>query len=981
MALNPADIAVVSQLLDQALALPAEEREAWLSALPAEHQRHLDTLRGMLAHEVELDIDSRLDALPRLPVDESMAHGGDLVGPYRLIREIGRGGMGSVWLAERADGAYKRNVALKLPRLVWGAGVAGRMAREREIGMLLEHPNIARLYDAGVDERGRPYLALEYIDGQPIDAWCEAQRLSVRDRLRLVVQVARAVAYAHGRLVVHRDLKPSNVLVTPDGQVHLLDFGIAKLLDEALPGDAGLTQLQGRVLTPYYASPEQVAGDTITVQSDVYSLGVLLYELLTGTLPIVPVRRTLGAVEEAILQGDAPPASSRVNDKATARALRGEVDAILAKSMRRDPLHRYASAESLSQDIERHLRGETVAARPDTLAYRVRKALRRHALAVSAASGVALAMLGGGTVALVQARRAAEAAERAGVVKDFVTEVFRINTRANDDGLRQQPAEQLLAHGAQLIDSRFPRQPVLRAELLGVVGGIYAQMGAHGLAADFMQRQLSVLDALRPDGAERVHVMLNLAEALLNGRNTAAALKIVGDALHLAEGDELLRYDGLVMLLRCQTRAGSRNLASATLQQVQALEQRLDVRNRIASAWALHAGARVQADNNQGEAAFGVYDRAIEAALRIEGPRSLAAAEMRLEAAGALMSLNRWDAADTRFDAAVSVLRSSGQAGEARAILAMINRDFMLGQYGRQSAVAASGSIAQHIAALQRWQAVVPADMFARSELSKAWMDLQGGNLVPVQARLDGIGKVVKLEANPRMLSEWTLLGSAAAAMAGDTEIADTLGRQALTLRLRTGAGGAQFTILDHLQLVYNMIRAGRAADAEAYLDAMPAIAPVKGDPVAGDYYVNLPKNARALSRLARGDAAGARRVFGVEVDALDDDDDGSMFTEWNPNVIRAWLWCESDQPVRGLKALAQAEAARARYAFAQDPGLAWLRGREGLCAWRLGKHAEAKRLAALAREAFNRQPGVSQFYKAPLFELERALGLRAPPI
>ena len=217
------------------------------------------------------------------------------------------------------------------------------MARERDIGALLEHPAIARLYDAGVDDRGRPYLALEHIDGQPIDAWCEAQTLGVRDCLRLFVQGARAAAYAHGRLVGHRDLKPSNVLVTPDRQAHLLDFGIAKLLTEAAGPETGLTQQQGRVLTPHDASPEQVVGEAITVQSDVCSLGVLLDELLTNSLPIAPKRGTLGAVEEAILEGDASPASSRVKDRATAKALRGEVDAILGKAMQREPARRGAT--------------------------------------------------------------------------------------------------------------------------------------------------------------------------------------------------------------------------------------------------------------------------------------------------------------------------------------------------------------------------------------------------------------------------------------------------------------------------------------------------------------------------------------------------------------------------------------------------------------------------------------------------------------
>ena len=335
------------------------------------------------------------------------------------------------------------------------------MARERDIGALLEHPNIARLYDAGVDEHGRPYIAMEYIDGQPIDVYCRDHALDLRARLKLFLEVTQAVAYAHGRLVLHRDLKPANVFVDAGGHVHLLDFGIAKLLDDTAAG-ADLTQEQGRVLTLNYASPEQIAGRPLGVTADVYALGVMLYELLTGALPYSLKRNTAGAMEDAILAGDAPLVSTRVADKRLARELRGDLDAIVAKAIKRDPNERYPTADAFAADIQRYLDGHAIEARPDSTWYRLRKAVIRHKVPVTAASAVLVVALVGLTTTLVQGQRAADEAERARLATAFVSELFRVNAMQqapmSDGAARARPAV-FVDRGAQLIEERFRGQP------------------------------------------------------------------------------------------------------------------------------------------------------------------------------------------------------------------------------------------------------------------------------------------------------------------------------------------------------------------------------------------------------------------------------------------------------------------------------------------------------------------------------------------
>ncbi|MCB0720598.1 MAG: serine/threonine protein kinase [Bacteroidetes bacterium] len=421
---------VLKSILDGALRLPPKLRDEFVerasddAALREEVRSLLDSYSDDPEFLEEAVASEALDAVAW---KDATGRTGARVGRYELVRQIGRGGMGTVYLAERADGAYQQNVAVKLVDGIRAADtILERLRQERQILARLQHPNIARLLDGGVTEDGRPFLVMEYVDGLNIHDHCREHRLSTDARLQLFATICDAVHFAHQNLIVHRDLKPSNILIDKSGRPKLLDFGIAKLLDD---DDSQLTRIGGQALTPAYASPEQIRGDSVSTASDTYSLGVILFELLTGRRPYQNVGKSATEMERAVCLTEAPkpstivsrspeeyqPVESRsaVAPERLKRELAGDLDMIVLKALRKDAARRYPSAAELAADCRRHLNNQPVTARPETLSYLASTFVRRHRLGVAASVLVLLSLLGAAIGTSWQANIAAHERDRA----------------------------------------------------------------------------------------------------------------------------------------------------------------------------------------------------------------------------------------------------------------------------------------------------------------------------------------------------------------------------------------------------------------------------------------------------------------------------------------------------------------------------------------------------------------------------------------
>jgi eukaryotic-like serine/threonine-protein kinase len=499
---------------ERAIEVPPDKRPAWLEALRAEDPAIARDVEILLEDHSALDGEGFLETAT-FPPPGTATLAGQSLGAYTLVSQIGQGGMGSVWLSKRSDGRFEGVAAVKLlsASLVGRAG-GERFRREGSILARLRHPHIAQLVDAGVSPWGQPYLVLEYVEGERIDGYCEREKLSVEARLRLFLSVLDAVALAHANLIVHRDIKPSNVLVAKEGTVKLLDFGIAKLLEaDAGAGEAtALTRDGGAVLTPEYAAPEQVTGGAVTTATDVYSLGVLLYLLLSGRHPAEGALQAPAELIRSIVDTEPRRLSEMAESEPQRRQLRGDLDTIVAKALKKRPEERYPSVTALGEDIRRYLRHEPISARPDTLAYRARKFVRRNRAAVALSSAAFLALFAGLVGTLTQARRAtrhasvAEAQRRradqearvAGEQRDFAMRQLSRAEAINDLNAfllsdaapsgRPFTARELLERAERIVDRQQADTRENRAEMLIAIGSLYGSRDEEAKAREVLTR-------------------------------------------------------------------------------------------------------------------------------------------------------------------------------------------------------------------------------------------------------------------------------------------------------------------------------------------------------------------------------------------------------------------------------------------------------------------------------------------------------------
>lgn len=682
--MSPDRWAAVQERFLDAVDLPEQERTAWLARLEAEDPELAAEVGSLLRAEAQGPLGRSKDEAPDLVAE--------YVGPYRLIRRLGEGGMGIVFLAEREQAGFRQRVALKLLRSGFlDPRLADQVEHERRVLARLEHPNIARLIDGGATPTGQPFLAMEYIEGDTLLDYVTRNALSLTERIKLFTAVADAVHYAHQQLVVHRDLKPRNVMVDAAGRPRLLDFGISKLLDP--DSTSAQATRSSPWLTPSYASPEQIRGEAVSTLSDVYALGLILYELLVGVRPYQVEGRTPAEMQRIICETEPPRPSERARDPRWARVLRGDLDTIVLKALAKEPARRYASAEQLAEDLRRYSTGRPVKARPDSWRYRSGKFIRRHKTSV-ALVGVALVLLISAVIGVSRqaaiARRERDRAEAALAqskqVTDYVVSLFQV-TDPGQVHMSADVAQGMLRQGVARAEA-LSGQPLLKASMLDAFGMVFAGRDQFDQAQELVDRAARIRDSLLPADHPDVAASLAHQGRIFRGKSRynealqryQQALAIRLRVLGPAHPEVAASYRDLGFLMPYLSRVDDAvryyDQALAISRRALGEENPTTAQDMVSLGVALRRAGRLAEGRALLEQAVGLLERVL-------GPEHPETARFRFYMADALRDEGRFAEAERQYRRGIEARRRAVGTADLGMIHGLDNLADMLGRLGR----------------------------------------------------------------------------------------------------------------------------------------------------------------------------------------------------------------------------------------------------------------------------------------------------------
>ena len=988
-ALSPERWNALSPYLDKALTLSEAERGEWLAALRAQNPDLAGQLQELLGEHQAAQREAFLEKSPiALPKSPGLA--GQTLGAYRLASPIGHGGMGTVWLAERSDGRFERKAAVKFLNIaLMGHGGDERFKREGAILGRLSHPNIAELLDAGVSPDGHPYLVIEYVEGEPIDTYCDGRKLDVKARIRLFLDVLGAVAHAHANLIVHRDIKPSNVLVSKDGLVKLLDFGIAKLLEgEGQPGTATLlTHEGGSAFTPQFAAPEQLTGGAVTTATDVYELAVLLYLLLTGQHPNGAGAKAPADLVKAIVETEPPQASALTTSEAgrnaaesrgttpekLRRQLRGDLDAIVLKGLRKQPAERYISADAFAEDLRRYLNGTPVIAQPESKWYRAKKFVSRRRWAVTSVASVVLALAAGLGAALWQAHIARRESRMAIAMEGFLEDIFRANSSDQDDPVkaRQTTARQLLDIGAKKIDQQLSDVPEAKLRILSTLGTMYADLGLGDEAVTQQRKRVDL--ARRQYGKDSLEV--------------AAALTDLGSVLHtsssVSEREGVLLEAKRILDERrdfSSKRRGSLSIMLAQHYESSDMQKALGYSRQAVDVYRKYPGEPMLAEAlceegiqfttlAQPRQSEPLLREAVQVSIKLEGdpnanlPRYYAylgeTQQELTEFAGAEESLRR---------ALVAARKINGEDH-----VDTLETELRLGIF-----LGATSRTAEGLEHIERAKQILLRTRGADDPFFAPQVFLEYGRALANAGRWEeGLVYVLKAVENrrknrpgTRYLSQMLLLQASILIDVGRYAEAERVLDDARDIAKKVNYPTTYMAADERARL---LIATGRAGEADAALDAFHPATPVPGTLELDSWRVHV---ARAENALARGDNQLAAQLAAKvlqEVSATGARD----YVKWleaRAAFVQGQADLQLGQPREALPLLQRAVELRKSTVNASSPVLALAQTELAECYLDLGDSEKAKGIAAEAGKALAAHRELNSRYTRPLQDLKKRL-------